>query len=163
MTKMYYHTFLISKQTYLLAATDKGLAFVGSADKNKLELEKFYPKAELIENKVPLIESAKQLTEYLTGVRKVFTLHYDLTGTKFQELVWKELFQIPYGETINYTQLAQRINHPKAVRAVGTAIGRNPLLMVIPCHRVITKTGSLGGYRGGLVMKQNLLKLEGSL
>ena len=87
----------------------------------------------------------------------------DISGTAFQESVWEALEQIPYGQTRNYTQIAEEINKPKAVRAVGSAIGKNPVLMVIPCHRVVTKTGKIGQYRGGVVMKESLLSLEGHL
>ena len=95
--------------------------------------------------------------------QKTFDLKLDISGTAFQESVWKALKQIPYGQTKSYTQIAEEINNPKAVRAVGSAIGRNPVLMVIPCHRVVTKTGTVSQYRGGVTMKENLLSLEGHL
>lgn len=89
-------------------------------------------------------------------------LHLDTRGTTFQQAVWKMLREIPYGETISYSELARRAGSPRAVRAVGTANGRNPIAIVIPCHRVIAKNGTLAGYAGGMDRKQKLLTLEGS-
>ena len=84
----------------------------------------------------------------------------DLYGTKFQKSVWTELQKIPFGETSTYSDIAEKINKPSAFRAVGSAIGANPVMIVIPCHRVIGKSGKLTGFRGGLLMKQKLLALE---
>lgn len=160
MTEIFYHEYTIIGHSYLLGATTKGLAFVGSADQTVAELKQFYPKAQLTAVKALQGDHATQIQEYLTGQRQKFTLPLDITGTSFQESVWQALLQIPYGQTTDYTQIAQTIKHEKASRAVGTAVGKNPVLMVIPCHRVITKSGQLGGYRGGLPMKQVLLALE---
>jgi len=102
-----------------------------------------------------------QLIEYLNGQRKEFSLPFDLHGTPFQQEVWKALCDIPYGKTTTYGEVARQIGNPKAVRAVGGAIGSNPLSIVIPCHRVIGKNGSLTGYSGGLDVKKRLLDLEG--
>lgn len=84
----------------------------------------------------------------------------DLTGTIFQEAVWTALKNIPFGETKTYTDIAKNIGRPNSVRAVGAAIGANPLLMVVPCHRVVSKSGGMAGYRGGVPMKKALLELE---
>ena len=84
----------------------------------------------------------------------------DLHGTPFQQIVWKALQEIPYGQTVSYSDIAERIEKPNAVRAVGTAIGANPVLIIVPCHRVIAKSGKLGGFRAGLEMKEQLLELE---
>ncbi|ALB28887.1 cysteine methyltransferase [Companilactobacillus heilongjiangensis] len=159
MKKIYYHVFLIAEHKYLIGATYKGLAFVGSRDKGIDELREFYD-CQLVDSIDQVRPYVEQLTEYLNGTRQQFDLSIDITGTPFQEDVWKTLQSIPYGTVTNYTEIAQSIGRPKASRAVGTAIGKNPLLMVIPCHRVLTKSGKLGGYRGGLGMKQALLKLE---
>ena len=107
-----------------------------------------------------LSRSVRQFEEYLRGKRKKFTLPFDVVGTPFQKKVWKELANIPYGETRSYKDIARRIKNPKAVRAVGTANSKNPLCIFVPCHRVIAHDGSLGGYAGGLRMKTKLLKLE---
>jgi len=101
-----------------------------------------------------------QLDEYLAGKRQDFNIPLHASGTKFQEQVWGELQKIPYGETISYSQLAERIDNPKAVRAVGNANGRNPITIIIPCHRVIGKGGKLRGYAYGEERKQWLLHHE---
>ena len=98
--------------------------------------------------------------EFLDGQRKEFTAATALHGTPFQQSVWQALLEIPFGETVSYSTIAERIGNPKAVRAVGTAIGANPMLIIVPCHRVIGKNGSLTGFRGGLEMKAHLLNLE---
>ena len=102
----------------------------------------------------------KQLTEYFAGKRKKFAFPYVLEGTEFQKKVWTELEKIPYGETRSYGEVAKAIGNPKASRAVGMANNRNPITIVVPCHRVIGSTGKLVGYGGGLKMKEDLLKLE---
>ena len=102
----------------------------------------------------------KQLTEYFEGRRKVFDFPIKLNGTDFQKAVWKELLKIPYGETCSYKEIAEKIENPKACRAVGMANNKNPILIAIPCHRVIGSDGSLVGYGGGLDMKKTLLDLE---
>ena len=102
----------------------------------------------------------KELTNYFLGKAKHFKVKLDLQGTEFQKLVWSELSKIPYGQTISYKELAQKIKKPLAVRAVGSANGKNPLCIIVPCHRVIASSGAIGGYSGGLKMKRTLLALE---
>lgn len=102
-----------------------------------------------------------QLEEYFEGKRKTFDLPLRPEGTEFQKRVWRELSKIPYGETRSYRQIARALNDPNASRAVGTANGRNPISIIVPCHRVITSDGRLGGYAGGLAVKECLLGLEG--
>lgn len=102
----------------------------------------------------------KQFSEYEKGVRKVFDLPLHLIGTDFQKKVWNALLEIPYGETRSYQEIAIRIGNPKAVRAVGGACNRNPIGIIVPCHRVIGKDGSLTGYYGGLSYKTLLLEHE---
>lgn len=104
-----------------------------------------------------------QLGEYFAGKRQRFALPLAPQGTDFQLRVWRELAQIPYGETISYAQLAQRLDNPNGTRAVGAANGRNPLPIVLPCHRVIGADGALTGFGGGLPVKESLLRLEGAL
>lgn len=110
-----------------------------------------------------LREARRQLGEYFAGRRRHFDLPLSPQGTDFQRAVWSALATIPYGETISYAQLASRVRRPSATRAVGAANGRNPLPIVLPCHRVIGADGSLTGFGGGLPTKQFLLKLEGAL
>ena len=104
-----------------------------------------------------------QLDEYFAGARTLFDLPLAPHGTAFQRDVWQELARIPYGETISYVQLAQRVGKPTASRAVGAANGRNPLPIVLPCHRVIGADGAMTGFGGGLPMKEFLLRLEGAM
>lgn len=108
-------------------------------------------------------EARRQLSDYFAGSRQVFALPIDreaLAGTTFQRRVWLALESIPYGVTVSYGELARRINQPAAVRAVGLANGRNPLSIIVPCHRVIGANGTLTGYGGGLERKRWLLQLE---
>ncbi len=109
---------------------------------------------------VVLKEADRQLGEYFAGERTIFDLPLAAEGTPFQRRVWDALCEIPYGETISYGELARRIGQPTASRAVGLANGRNPISVVVPCHRVIGSSGKLVGYGGGLSRKQTLLELE---
>ena len=114
------------------------------------------------EDKAPFGEVIRQLRAYFGGKLKEFDVPVALDGTEFQLCVWGALRTIPYGETISYGQLAQRIGNPKAVRAVGLANGANPIPIIVPCHRVIGSNGSLTGFGGGLANKKKLLALESS-
>jgi methylated-DNA-[protein]-cysteine S-methyltransferase len=109
-----------------------------------------------------LLETERQLNEYFSGKRQSFSIKLDFTGTEFQIAVWHALLTITYGETRSYGQIAQQIGKPKAVRAVGTAIGKNPIAIITPCHRVIGANGKLTGFAGGLAAKTCLLDLEAS-
>jgi len=110
----------------------------------------------------PLIKkTAKQIDEYFNGKRTIFDLPLVLHGTDFQVSVWKSLQKIPFGKTRSYGEIAAAIGNPKASRAVGMANNRNPISIIVPCHRVIGQNGSLTGYAGGLELKQRLLELEG--
>jgi methylated-DNA-[protein]-cysteine S-methyltransferase len=102
----------------------------------------------------------KELDQYFAGRLQQFSTPVAFSGTPFQNTVWQELRRIPYGETISYLQLAQRIKNPKAVRAVGMANGANPIAIIVPCHRVIGSNGSLTGFGGGIPTKRALLELE---
>ena len=108
-----------------------------------------------------LAEAQRQLLEYFEGERVEFDLPLELVGTPFQRRAWLALASIPYGTTISYGEQARRLGHPRAARAVGAANGRNPIPIVLPCHRVIGADGSLTGFGGGLETKQALLELEG--
>ncbi len=101
-----------------------------------------------------------QLLEYFEGKRTVFDMPFDIRGTEFRIRVWKILADIPYGKTLSYAQVADRVENPGAYRAVGTSCGANPLPIIIPCHRVLASDGSLGGYSGGLEIKRALLAHE---
>lgn len=103
---------------------------------------------------------ADELAQYFTGERTTFTVPTRAVGTAFQHAVWDAIAEIPYGETATYTELAHQLGRPTATRAVGAAVGRNPLSVVVPCHRVIGASGGLTGYAGGLERKRTLLALE---
>lgn len=107
-----------------------------------------------------LAQAVEQLEEYFSGKRKKFDLPLHFQGTEFQKKVWKQLSKIPYGKTYSYRDIARKIKNEKAVRAVGTANGKNPFCIIVPCHRVIAADGTLGGYTGGLKLKTRLLGLE---
>ena len=111
-----------------------------------------------------LVHTACQLKAYFAGQRSTFDVPLDLhSGTAFQQSVWQALLKIPHGQTASYGEISQQINNPKAVRAVGAAVGRNPISLIVPCHRVLGGDGSLTGYAGGLVRKTALLQLERAL
>ena len=120
------------------------------------------PQKALLQTTELLSMAIIQLDEYFQGKRTTFSLPFKLTGTPFQLAVWKELQNIPYGQTTSYKEIAQKINKPKAYRAVGMANNKNPLPIIIPCHRVIGSNGKLIGYAGGLKLKNYLLELEKS-
>jgi methylated-DNA-[protein]-cysteine S-methyltransferase len=107
-----------------------------------------------------LKDTVTQLEEYFAGERTEFDIAMELDGTKFQKQVWTELSRIPYGTTISYGELARRVGRPKGPRAVGQANGKNPIPIIVPCHRVVASDG-IGGYGGGLPMKRALLAIEG--
>ncbi len=107
-------------------------------------------------------ELSIQLAEYFAGVRREFEVDLAPEGSEFERRVWSELVRVPYGATVSYAELARRVGRPSAARAVGLANARNPLAIVVPCHRVIGADGSLTGYGGGLWRKRALLELEGS-
>jgi methylated-DNA-[protein]-cysteine S-methyltransferase len=149
---------------FYLASTSKGLCYVGSQNKPLEELsewaKKRFPGSSLVEDGEKLEPYKVEIIEYLEGKRKTFTVPFDFKGTEFQLAVWNALCEIPYGQTKTYSDIATDINKPAAVRAVGAAIGANPVLITVPCHRVVGKNGSLTSYRGGLEMKTQLLDLE---
>ena len=118
------------------------------------------PRPEWVRDDAPLRDALRQLRAYFAGALRKFDLPLAPRGTEFQQRVWQALREIPYGETTTYGELARRIGRPTASRAVGAANGRNPLPIVVPCHRVIGSTGSLTGFAGGLHLKEGLLGLE---
>ena len=111
-------------------------------------------------NQKILVETERQLNEYFTGKRNSFSIPLDMRGTAFQKDVWQALLAIPFGKTLSYGEIARKLGRPLASRAVGAANGRNPISIVVPCHRVIGSTGKLTGFAGGLDTKARLLSLE---
>lgn len=149
----------------LLAADDDGLrAIEFQPSRHAVKREADWHQVDAADCTQPLLlRLRQQLDEYFAGARRAFDLPLAPRGTTFQCEVWRTLASIPYGETVSYAQLASRVGKPGASRAVGAANGRNPLPIVLPCHRVIGADGSLTGFGGGLPTKQFLLQLEGAL
>jgi methylated-DNA-[protein]-cysteine S-methyltransferase len=140
----------------LLVGTENALTAVGLPSGR----DGFQPDPHWTETAAPFAEPVRQLDAYFAGTLRRFDLRLAPAGTPFQQRVWQALREIPYGETVSYSELARRIGRPAAARAVGAANGRNPLAIVIPCHRVIGSDGRLVGYGGGLPAKSALLALE---
>ena len=142
----------------ILAATERGLAGIWFEGQRHLPDTTGWPHAAA---HPVLVDAVAQLRDYFAGRRLQFDLPLDLQGgTAFQQSVWQALLAIPAGRTSSYGELSERVGRPTASRAVGAAVGRNPVSIVVPCHRVLGKDGSLTGYAGGLQRKGALLKLE---
>lgn len=148
-----------------LAATQAGLAGVWFDGQRHLPPELATGTSWPRDANHPLLKkAAQQLAQYFAGQRHDFNLPLDLSGgTEFQKAVWQALLAIPPGRTTSYGRISQNISNPAAVRAVGAAVGRNPISIIVPCHRVVGADGSLTGYAGGLDRKTALLRLEGAL
>ena len=138
-----------------LVASSKGLVAIDVCNNTKQVVTTKDASAQEI-----LIKTKKQLEQYFAGKRTSFDVALDLVGTEFQVKAWRALCRIPFGKTISYGQQASNIKNPKAFRAVGSANGKNPIPIIVPCHRVVASDGSLGGYSLGLKMKIQLLALE---
>jgi methylated-DNA-[protein]-cysteine S-methyltransferase len=140
-----------------LAATDRGLCGL------YFEEHKYFKgtQAWRRDDRHPQLSSAaRQLDAYFAGRLRTFDVALDMTGTLFQQAVWEALRALPFGATSTYSEIAQRVAKPAAIRAAGTAIGRNPISIIVPCHRVLGASGGLSGYAGGLERKRYLLALE---
>jgi methylated-DNA-[protein]-cysteine S-methyltransferase len=153
---MYYCYFDTPIGELLLAGEADALTMIGFP-KGSMRRD---PESDWIYNEQPFAEVCRQLTEYFNGERTAFELPLQLSGTEFQVSVLDALQTIPYGETTSYGAIAKQIGRPKAVRAVGAANGRNPIPIIVPCHRVIGSSGDLTGFGGGLDTKEALLRLE---
>lgn len=152
----------------LLASTEQGLCFIefGPEETSLTGLNAWCRKwklnAKVEQDDVQLATAKHQLEEYFAGQRQSFAIPLDLYGTVFQKAVWMKLTEIPYGELRSYKEMALAIGSGKAVRAIGGANNKNPIPIVIPCHRVVGSNGSLVGYGGGISIKEHLLALEGT-
>lgn len=148
----------------LIFFSSKGIVYLSVSNENEEDIVNFVKVKFGQASKVNSEEYSfhEQIIEYLNGRRKSFSLPLDLRGTDFQKKVWNELIKIPYGETRTYKDIARSINVPQGYRAVGNALNKNPVLIVVPCHRVIGSDGKLTGFRGGLELKAKLLELERS-
>ena len=148
----------------LVASSEKGLVRIMFSHEGKVDsvslLKKEHPEETLVEDRGKNLLVIKQLEEYFNGSRTVFSLPLDIRGTEFQKSVWDALKKVPYGETRSYGEIARSIGKPKAARAVGNANRKNPIPIVIPCHRIIGSDGSMTGFGGGIPLKKKLLELE---
>ena len=168
MSEIFYSSFTNSLGKICLASTNKGLCWLTIDKSNRISsipnfLEKQYRK--IVK---PAEDNHKEIKEqfehYLNGNLTEFTCPIDfIEGTPFQQEVWREMCKIPYGQVVSYKEIAQSVGRPKAYRAVGHAVGANPIAIIVPCHRVISSDGSLCGYGLGLDLKKRLLILEGAL
>jgi methylated-DNA-[protein]-cysteine S-methyltransferase len=157
MNMLAYDRFQSPQGTMLLTATPKGLAGV------YFKGQKHFPKRRdwRLDRRHPVLRRAKkELAQYFSGRRRRFGIALDPQGTAFQRAVWKQIARIGYGQTLSYGELARRAGHPGSARAAGAATGRNPIGIIVPCHRVMGSNGSLTGYAGGLHRKRALLALE---
>jgi len=167
-TKVFWQPFkhaMFRDRTLYVAATENGLCKLTWPHESMEDLSgwahKNFPQAELVADEARMNGYVQQLEAYLDGKLTRFTLPIDFRGTEFQVSVWQALTQIPFGQTRSYSEIAEAIGKPSAVRAVGAANGANPVPIVVPCHRVIGKNAALTGFRGGLQTKEELLRLEG--
>ncbi len=157
METLYFHRASSPVGPLFLAASAKGLVRLEFEGREQPLNSKDF---ELQESREMFEPCLQQLGQYFAGQRRAFSIPLDLRGTDFQLKCWRALLDIPYGETRSYRDLAQAIGHPKAFRAVGMSNNRNPIAIIVPCHRVIAADGSLCGYGGGLDLKRKLLALE---
>lgn len=163
-SNMVYAECASSQGNLYLAATERGLAGMWFTDQRHLPDVSSWQRRDDVSQLGILKETQQQLKAYFEGKLQQFDVPLDLSaGTEFQQSVWQALLKIPFGKTTSYGALSSSIGKPLAVRAVGTAIGRNPIGIIVPCHRVVGANGSLTGYAGGLHRKEAFLTLEGAL
>lgn len=154
----YYDTYTSPQGSMLLVATDDGLCGV------YFHGQKYFPSAregKCDANHALLKQVKRELKEYFAGKRTRFDVPLDPDGTPFQCAVWKQIAKVAFGKTLTYGELAKRAGHPGSARAAAAATGRNPVSIIVPCHRIMGADGSLTGYAGGLARKRALLRLEG--
>ncbi|MFJ7738515.1 methylated-DNA--[protein]-cysteine S-methyltransferase [Lysinibacillus sp. NPDC097287] len=161
---LYYDTLRSKLGDLFVVASDKGIVYIGTPDASFEEVEvwakKPFKNYTFEESSEKVAQYIEQLEDYFKGELREFDLPIHVKGTPFQLAVWDALKELPYGTTTSYSGIAEMIGNPKAVRAVGAAIGANPILAIIPCHRVIGKNGKMTGFRSGIPMKEFLLQLE---
>ncbi len=161
MNETYYSEDIISGIKITVVSSQKGIKKLFLNPKEKIQ--ELLTSTKLHNDDPYLFGVFSQLREYFSGERKAFTVPLDLEGTDFQKKVWQELQKIPFGKTITYKTLSEKLGDVKAIRAVGKANGQNPVAIIVPCHRVIGADGNLIGYAYGLDIKEKLLQLEGVL
>ena len=147
--KLFHHYISSSLGYLLIQCSEKGLRSIDFVSKKDLDHSSDICK-----------KTAQQIFEFFENKRKHFEIPFDLLGTPFHIKVWQSLYQVKFGETISYSELARNAQSPKAVRAVGNAVGKNPIPIIVPCHRIIRNDGTIGGYSGGIEKKIWLLRFE---
>jgi O-6-methylguanine DNA methyltransferase len=147
------------KWRFVLVSSARGVRLIDLRGRSSSELSARLG-GEIIPDETKTASARQEIEEYLRGDRKTFVSPLDLQGTPFQMAVWEELLRIPYGETRSYGEVAAAVGRPRAARAVGAAIGANPVPIIVPCHRVVGNDGALVGFGGGLSLKERLLLLE---
>jgi O-6-methylguanine DNA methyltransferase len=161
---IYYSTIKIPelKRTIFIAKNEEGICSIEFSSDGKKFLKLLAGKnaGEIKLDSSKLKLEIRQIKEYFSGRRKKFSMKLYIDGTPFQKKVWNAIAKVGYGKTASYDRLAKEIRNPKALRAVGTACGKNPLPIVIPCHRIISKNGSIGGFGGGIGLKRKMLEIE---
>jgi methylated-DNA-[protein]-cysteine S-methyltransferase len=160
METLYYSRFNSIAGALGIAVSERGLVLL-EFDRGNFPPERF--RAQWVESAAATMPYIKELQEYFSGERREFSFPLDMRGTAFQLQCWRALLEIPYGQTRTYADIARAIGHPRAFRAVGLANNRNPIAIVVPCHRVIASDGTLCGYGGGLDLKRKLLDLEAAI
>ncbi|WP_268913393.1 methylated-DNA--[protein]-cysteine S-methyltransferase [Lentilactobacillus sp. SPB1-3] len=166
MKKIYWDSVEIDHTKFFFTVTEAGISFVSSPGKRLSEMFDFYPdiryQVEFTYDDERTAPYREQFEDYFAGKERHFDLPIDVTnaGTEFQQLVWNEITKIPYGETISYGDLADKVGNRNSVRAVAHAVALNPVLIMIPCHRIVKADGTAGQYRGGEQQKKALLELE---
>lgn len=162
-----YGQFSVREKQFFLAATPYGLCYMNiysqSIDDFPKFVKRWFPHFKWEQDNDQLKGYIDEYMEYFQGTRQTFTFPMELRGTDFQLKTWNVLKNIPYGQVTSYSDIAHKLDNPKAVRAVGGAVGANPLLICIPCHRVIGKDGRLTGFSAGLELKKELLSIENSI
>lgn len=159
--KVYYDSLRAWNEELYIAATDRGLCFVSNSYDEMIDWMNKRESSDFIQDEKKMKSYVEQFNQYMKGTRRKFdNIPIDISGTEFQLAVWQELLKINFGQHCCYSDIANAIGKPKAVRVVASAIGKNPLLILIPCHRVIGKNGKLTGFRSGLTLKKQLLELE---
>ncbi len=165
LAKVLFYDYLVKdNETYMLVASTEGLCYVGLKNQDELFWEKlkkkYYTNYRLQYQPKEMTIYKQALASYFDGEKRSINVPFSYQGTDFQKQVWQALKEIPYGSTTTYQEIAKQINRPTAVRAVANAIGNNPLLIAIPCHRVLGKNGSITGFRAGIILKKQLLQIE---
>ena len=161
METIFVDRFSIDSYQFVVGRIASGVCYIGIEDVAAAELAKFFKGWPLQAEKGSSEDVKRELTAYFNGKLEKFNFPITLIGTDFQKKVWQKVKEVPYGTTTSYSQIAQQVDNEKGVRAVANAVGRNPLMIVVACHRIIGKNGRLTGYRGGIPMKVALLEKEG--